>query len=1201
MGFNQPMKTLTATRLLVQLSALAIAISIGSLLPTAIAQTSPPVAGVATTPLPNFPPPELATTCEPARALASEVDGKLDDAKVAAYEQRAVTLCINELGALHATTMSLMRNLAITYTGLRKYDKALVLWDQLVISRRTTRGSHHPDTLRATSSLALAHSNLNQFEKALPLYEQVLKERRATLGQDHPDTLVVMNDVAITFGNLGQFDKSVSLVQQLLRLRTSSQGADHADTLEVMYSLANLYSKLGQYENALLLEQDLFKLLHSKLGVDHIDTMRTSSRLAISYLLLGESKKALELQEQVLQRTLLKVEENHPSVLAMMINLALIYNEIGLYEKALPLVMQTLKFRRIADGEDHPNTVVTLSNLANTYYNMGQFDKALPLQELALKLRRASLGDDHADTLLAMNELANTLGRLGQYDKALALREQAIQLLRINFGADNSITLLVQGNLAGDFTDLGQFSRALILNKQTLQQRRAVLGEDHPQTLVSILTLAQSYTELGQFEQSRELNEQAFKKFSEKFGEVHPQTLSAMNALATAYSDLGQFGNALLLNERALKLRRESQGNENIATLGSMHNLARNFRATRQYAKALDLVIEIKNGVEKIRELDLSTDIKQSVFARYSDDYQRYSAWYATQGKFTEGFEIADLSKARSLADSIRGQAAIGTLGLLDRSRLSDLQSKLLIARKKSETLNEKNKPSTESILAAQKDLDLARGEFLQLQIDLKVKNPKYAQLVSLKPATVSQAQALLVNTEVFISYLVQTDGVMHAYVLDKNANPKWVDLGSMANLALTISAYRELVVISSGANPVNNGVDAGDLRAASRRLNIGVKLVELKEGGYQWLAPGQPTPQDSKPVADTPAAALLVLNKYFHDKLIKPLLPLAGNFKSWIISPDKDLALLPFDTLIEEFNTAGDVSKIVAQNRNVTIVQSFAVYALLKQREKEYAKLARPKELMAMGNPVYADGWSSPKTASQDDIPRDEGTRSFQPNERPGITSSAPLKRAAEQYSLTRGTWKNLPGTAREVIAVAKSFGASDKGSATVDVFTGTDASEPKMQSMQAQGKLKDYKYLLFSAHGYLAQNPSLSALVLTQRGNPEGIDGYITAAKWPLYDIRSDLTVLSACDTGVGKTQAGEGVMGLPYALFIAGNKNTLLSLWPVDDDATAEFMSRFFAKLKAGQVQPEALSQTKREFMQHAKWNAPKYWAAFVLYGV
>ena len=125
-------------------------------------------------------------------------------------------------------------------------------------------------------------------------------------------------------------------------------------------------------------------------------------------------------------------------------------------------------------------------------------------------------------------------------------------------------------------------------------------------------------------------------------------------------------------------------------------------------------------------------------------------------------------------------------------------------------------------------------------------------------------------------------------------------------------------------------------------------------------LACGQAEPAGAVAVADTPGAALVLLNKYLHDKLIAPVLPLAGNYKRWIISPDKDLALLPFDTLAQEFNASGAVSKLLAQERSVTLVQSFAVYALLKQRERQYAGLARPKELMAMGNPVYAAGWSN-------------------------------------------------------------------------------------------------------------------------------------------------------------------------------------------------------------------------------------------------
>ena len=126
----------------------------------------------------------------------------------------------------------------------------------------------------------------------------------------------------------------------------------------------------------------------------------------------------------------------------------------------------------------------------------------------------------------------------------------------------------------------------------------------------------------------------------------------------------------------------------------------------------------------------------------------------------------------------------------------------------------------------------------------------------------------------------------------------------------------------------------------------------------------------------------------------------------------------------------------------------------------------------------------------------------------------------------------------------------------------------------------------------------PTANAETLKDR-TPEA-DGYVTAAEWPAYDLKSELVVLSACDSGVGKVVSGEGVMGLPFAMFVAGNVNTILSLWPVDDKATAEFVTRLFEHLQAGQGAAQALAATKREFARHRRYGHPAYWAPFVLVG-
>ena len=141
--------------------------------------------------------------------------------------------------------------------------------------------------------------------------------------------------------------------------------------------------------------------------------------------------------------------------------------------------------------------------------------------------------------------------------------------------------------------------------------------------------------------------------------------------------------------------------------------------------------------------------------------------------------------------------------------------------------------------------------------------------------------------------------------------------------------------------------------------------------------------------------------------------------------------------------------------------------------------------------------------------------------------------------------------------------------------------------------------KALGYPVATFVRSMPELSAIVLRQPGS-ERNDGYVTASEWAGYNLNADLVVLSACETGLGKHVAGEGIMGLPYALFVAGSRNTLLSIWKVPDASAAEFMIRFFRRVRAGASKSVALAQTKREFLSNPRYRDPVHWAGFVLYG-
>jgi CHAT domain-containing protein len=236
-------------------------------------------------------------------------------------------------------------------------------------------------------------------------------------------------------------------------------------------------------------------------------------------------------------------------------------------------------------------------------------------------------------------------------------------------------------------------------------------------------------------------------------------------------------------------------------------------------------------------------------------------------------------------------------------------------------------------------------------------------------------------------------------------------------------------------------------------------------------------------------------------------------------------------------------------------------------------------------------------------------------------------------------GSHARLPGTRREVEALAALF--PDGAASTL---LGPNACEATVQGLARSGKLKGYSYLHFATHGQfdprfayrtaliLAPDPNASADPTAQE-----TDGTITAEQIArTWQLDADLVVLSACESGLGRADAGEGYLGFAQPLFARGARSLVLSQWKVDDDATALLMARFYKNLlgkreglKAPMPKAEALAEAKRwlrgagpsevgaalaalprgeivrrEAVKAASsphpYEDPTYWAGFVLVG-
>jgi CHAT domain-containing protein len=150
---------------------------------------------------------------------------------------------------------------------------------------------------------------------------------------------------------------------------------------------------------------------------------------------------------------------------------------------------------------------------------------------------------------------------------------------------------------------------------------------------------------------------------------------------------------------------------------------------------------------------------------------------------------------------------------------------------------------------------------------------------------------------------------------------------------------------------------------------------------------------------------------------------------------------------------------------------------------------------------------------------------------------------------------------------------------------------------------ELSKYRYVHFATHGYIdSERPDLSAIVLSlidEGGKPQ--DGFLRANEIYNLNLPAELVVLSACETGLGKEIKGEGLVGLTQGFMYAGARRVVVSLWNVNDKATAELMARFYrGMLRENKTPAAALRTAQLEMSRQRQWQSPYYWAAFVLQG-
>jgi CHAT domain-containing protein/Tfp pilus assembly protein PilF len=758
----------------------------------------------------------------------------------------------------------------------------------------------------------------------------------------------------------------------------------------------------------------------------------------------------------------------------------------------------------------------------------GKHAAAQPLFEKALAIRRRLLGDGHPNTVTSYNNLAANLNRQGKYAQAQPLFEKALEIRRRRLSNDHRDTAAGFNNLASNLDSQGKFAQAQPLFEQALQIHRRLLGDDHPDTATSFNNLASNLKSQGNFDHAQPLYEKALEIRRRMLGEDHPNTATSYNNLALNLARQGKYAQAQPLYEKALEIDRRVFTDDHPQTANTYNNLAANLRSQGKFAAAQPLY-------EKAVEIDRRL---------LGDDHHRTGAKYNNQagnlnalGKYIEA-KVCWLRAVKSL-DAARLQVAFTGLERAATERSARVGLACVLARlgqpvEAWQALEADLGRGLLDELAAREDWRLTPGDRARLReltralerldklaettpkgLDQARRNKRFDDLKherALASVALGEFHAKLVSDHGPLAGEVAKLSEIQAALPADSALVTWVDIAPVGPNAADPDGEHWAVVVRSRGIPAwipITGTGPDGLWLKNDAELAGRVRMELRRSG-------------------TGTADLRPLLTKLTTQRIEPLAGALGasadgaeSTRRLIVLPSLAMSGIPIEVLLAPDDTVA-----------VSYAPSATVFTYLR----EQARPDRRAGLLALGDPLY---------------------------ERQTLLAG----RSGDQG------FASLPGTRYEVEALTRLFKADER---PTTVLLETDASEPELDRLAGTGELGKFGFIHLATHGIVDESiPDRSAVILNQTNLPDPLEQALSNK--PVFDgrlsvreiqrgweLKAELVTLSACETALGRNEGGEGFVGFTQALLMSGTRSVCLSLWKVDDMATALLMQRFYANL-------------------------------------
>ena len=817
--------------------------------------------------------------------------------------------------------------------------------------------------------------------------------------------------------------------------------------------------------------------------------------------------------------------------------------ETGRHREAAATYARARGMFEAAYGADHPEMGGFIQNEANLRREMGDLAGAREGYEHVLAIYEAAYGPDHPHVATVLTSLAGLRLNLGDLEGARPMLERAVAVYEATVGPEHEWTATGLNNLGTVEMELGNLDRAADLITRAAEIWERTVGLSHPNTLVAWANATDLLVAQERFDQAIAFQGAWLKHAEERLGPGHPTMATAHHRAGDLLRTIGHLDEAGSHYERSLAIRSR--------TLGAAHpDVAR----TRVGLARLD---QLSGRSEPARE--------QMALAFASVQEQVVPLLDAT----SERERIALIRRLRSDLDFY--------VTLFDRREDVAEVHRAVLAWK----------AVVKNSLARQRDaLSAAREPELAGRIDeLADVRRSLATAVFAEPADPEahgqQIAGLVERKEALERELARSSGAWQERRRLDGTSPRdvcdalgdqeaLVDLLRYQRIDVEQTEDRYLAVVQRGGAcdaPVR--VELGSAEAIDKAvLRYRRKVSQLDFGSrLQRQAQG------------------------LRELLWDPVEPHLGERTAVWLVPDGGLSGLPFAALVD---TDGRF-----------LVERYTIGYLASGNDLLRQAPATGVGALVVGGVDYEGGAEG------------EGTRVAA-----ATTRSAP-RGALEDFAF-------LPATVTEAAGVADRLSGLSGDTVHLE---GRRATEERIREL-APGR----RIVHLATHGFFATgrirsaldtgagdrgsaghaaglamglNPMLlSGVVLAGANSPAGDgadDGVLTAEEVVALDLRGvELVTLSACDTGLGEVERGEGVMGLRRAFALAGARSLVFSLWQVPDAETGRLMTAFYDRIAAApeQAYGEAFRASQLQLIEELRAERgdapPLFWAAFVVSG-